>query len=239
MPLVVNGETIDDALVRAEERALRPKLYEAMRGDDSRLIESRLKEWARENMVERVLLRQDAMAASPALDEAAALEKLLAQVTANVARPRNKDVVDYYRKHREALVMDEMVHLAHILKVVDAEHSDEQALAAIEEARLQVASGVLFESLPDFADLGFLPRGTTVPEFESVAFALEAREVSPPFRSQFGYHLVKVYEKRPAGIPPLEMIREQIEKSLYQQKCQKVLEQYLDRLRAKAQVISS
>ena len=239
MPLVVNGETIDDALVRAEERALRPKLFDAMRGEDSRQVEARVKDWARENLVERILLRQCARGENPTLDDDAAVAKLLEKLTAHVARPRNKDVVDYYRKHRESLVMDEMVHAGHILKIVDEEHSDEQAREAIDEAKTQVAIGVLFESLADFADLGFLPRGTTVPEFESVAFALEPREVSPVFRTQFGYHIVKVYEKRPAGIPPLEMIRQQIEESLFQQKRQKVIEQHIDHLRAKADVISS
>ena len=83
------------------------------------------------------------------------------------------------------------------------------------------------------------PRGEMVPEFDAVAFALNTGELSPVFRTVFGFHIVKVLEKRPAGIPKLEDVREQLDEVIFQQKRQKVIEQYLDRLRAKADVQSS
>src|SRR6266567_2182518 len=62
MPLMVNGELIDDAVIRLEEDQLRPRLREAMPDEDHKVLESRTREWARENAIERVLLRQAAMA---------------------------------------------------------------------------------------------------------------------------------------------------------------------------------
>src|SRR2546423_13930606 len=62
MPLMVNGELIDDAVIRLEEDQLRPRLREAMPDEDPKVLESRTREWARENAIERVLLRQAAMA---------------------------------------------------------------------------------------------------------------------------------------------------------------------------------
>lgn len=236
MPLVVNGETIDDAEIRAEERSIRPKLYESMRGEEGPAIEARLKQWARENLVERALLRQAAVAANPALTLEQAVQALLVKITENVARPRNKDVVEYYKKNREKLMLDEMVHASHVLKLVDAEHPEEAARAAIEEVRQQIAEGVIFEGLADFADLGFLSRGETVPPFDGVIFSLTPGTIGGPFQTQFGFHIVKVYERRPAGVPKLEEIRERISEVIYEQKRQKVIEQYLDRLRGNANV---
>lgn len=62
MPWSVNGEVIDDQAIREEARNIRPQLQQAMEGDDPAAIEARVKEWSRENVIERVLLRQAALA---------------------------------------------------------------------------------------------------------------------------------------------------------------------------------
>jgi hypothetical protein len=82
MPLSVNGELVDDELIRQEMTALRPQ-YEAMVTDMEPVArEMQLKEWCRENVVERVLLRQEAMKDTSPLDEerlAAAMESVRAE----------------------------------------------------------------------------------------------------------------------------------------------------------------
>ena len=60
MPLVINGETVDDAVIRAESSALRPRYEEMVQGQDPVEMEMQLREWSRENVIERVLLRQEA-----------------------------------------------------------------------------------------------------------------------------------------------------------------------------------
>src|SRR5262245_33431833 len=62
MPLVVNGELIEDTAILDEERSIRPRLLEAMADQPRDVLERRVKDWARENLIERVVLRQAALA---------------------------------------------------------------------------------------------------------------------------------------------------------------------------------
>lgn len=59
-------------------------------------------------------------------------------------------------------------------------------------------------------DLGFFQKGMMVPEFEAAAFALEPGKVSDPVQSQFGWHLIKVEEKRMSSPPPLQQVAQQL-----------------------------
>ena len=279
MPLLVNGEAIDESLIRQEAASLRPRMLEAMAGDDPIAFEMRVKEWARENVIERVLLRQ-ASAAEPEpvnageLDRAVErvreqspgqtgaifpteegelrrevetqmrVERLLGRLTEKVAAPRHKDVVEYYRKHRDAFLAPEQVNAAHIVRNVDENNSEEAARAAIEEAEAELKQGADFAEVSDRrsdcpgrgGDLGWFPRGQMVDEFEAVVFALAPGETSGIFRSPFGFHIARLHARKPAGPQPLEEVRAQIEETLLAEKRQRLLEQYLDRLRAKATI---
>src|SRR5947208_3438019 len=63
----------------------------------------------------------------------------------------------------------------------------------------------------DGGDLGFFTKEQMVPEFSAVAFALEPGKISDPVKSQFGWHIIKVEEKRARTAPPFEQVKPQIE----------------------------
>lgn len=279
MPLIVNGETIDDSVVRQEANGLRPRMREAMPEEDPIVLEARVREWARENVIERVLLRQAAMGdpepvAPDALDRAVdqlraqtpgqsgcilpngaedlraeveaqlRLERLTTRLTGKTSPPRNKDITEYYRKHRDHFFAPELIHAAHIVKNVDEKTTEEAALEILRGVQRDLREGADFAELADKysdcpgrgGDLGFFGRGQMVDEFENVVFALAPGEVSDIFRSPFGFHIVKLYERRAEGIRPLEEVRDNIQALLFDEKRQKMLEQYIDHLRAKAEI---
>ena len=60
-------------------------------------------------------------------------------------------------------------------------------------------------------DLGYFTRDQMVPEFSEVAFRLEKGQVSDPVKTQFGWHVLKVEDKRQRSAPPFEQVREEIE----------------------------
>ena len=90
-------------------------------------------------------------------------------------------------------------------------------------------------SKEDGGSLGYFGRGQMVPQFEEAAFKLKKGEISPPIQTQFGWHIIKVEDRRdkPAPkIPEFAAVKDRIVASLMHKKAQETLEG----LRAKAQL---
>jgi len=279
MPWYVNGELVDDSAVRDEIRMMRPRFQEAFADMDPVEAEMQLKEWARENVIERTLLRQTALADPepvPAefLDQAleaarsdaggvvgcgtrtsddeiraqAELEfrtqRLMHRVQTELKPPPEKDIAAYYKKNRDQFQTPELCWARHVVKNVDEQHDEAEARAAIEQAEAEILAGTPFEEIADKhsdcagngGDLGWFPRGEMVEEFEEVVFPLPIGATTGIFRSVFGFHIAKVYGKKPAGVRPLADVREDIVQVLMEERRHKALEEYLDSLRATASI---
>jgi peptidyl-prolyl cis-trans isomerase D len=136
---------------------------------------------------------------------------------ANLAR-----VQEHYDKNKAKFSRPEEVKSRHIL--IKADDDSEEAMEAALEKAKQVAQGLNSKNFAQRAklhsddpgskdkggDLGFFSRGKMVPEFEEAAFAATIGQVSEPVRSQFGYHLILVDEKRPALDKSFEQVKTDI-----------------------------
>ncbi len=78
-------------------------------------------------------------------------------------------------------------------------------------------------------DLGYFSRGQMVPQFEDAAFKLKAGEMSQPIQSQFGWHIIKLEDKRQRGAPPFDTIKERIMASLVHKKAQDMVQGLRDK----------
>ena len=252
MAILVNGERIDDALVRQEAQIVRSYLEDAATGEDPLALDMRAWEWARENVIERVLLRQAAMTdpelgagVLPEQEEVAQrVARLVAKLTVKVPAPKKKEVTDYYRKNRARFYAPEMVHAGHIVKNVDERMDESGALEAIRAIEQELLNGKSFEEVADQrsdcpgngGDLGFFPRGRMVQEFDDVVFSMKAGERSPIFRSPFGFHIAKVYGRKAEGVRDLTEVRGEIEELLTRRSKEECIEQFVDGLRANADI---
>jgi parvulin-like peptidyl-prolyl isomerase len=240
--LVVNGEAIEDSEIRRETAAMLTLMTERMPGENPATLRTRAREWAEDNLIEAALLRQAAALAEPGAEEKSRLERLIERITSPASPPRHKEVVAWYLKNRDSLEEPEQIHAAHIVKNVDEQHSEDEARAAIERASDELAKSRPFGEVADElsdrpgngGDLGFFARGQMVPAFEEVVFHLDVNAVSPIFRTEFGFHIATLLERRPAGIRKLEEVQSRIEEQLLREKKQKRLDQYVDQLRARA-----
>jgi len=274
MAFTVNGELVEDSVIRAEVSALRPRYEEVARNMDPIDAEMQLREWSRENVIERVLLRQEAAndpdpVPAEAVEETLRsagpqaaqgeeevrnealrkdieirmrIDRLLEKITSKVSPPKHKELSEYYRKNKEQFRSPALVHAAHIVKNVDDGADEAAALAAIQQAEAELKSGANFEELADRSsdcagnrgDLGWVPPGQMVQEFEDVIFALKENQVSDIFRTVFGFHIAKVYARKPEGFTEFSEVQESIRTALHRQKQERAVENYLDRLKAKA-----
>ena len=130
------------------------------------------------------------------------------------------DVERYYREHQPEYTTPEQVRASHIL--LKTEGKDDAAVKAKAETLLkQVRGGADFAELAkknsedeasakNGGDLDYFGRGRMVKEFEEAAFSLQPGQISDLVKSPFGYHIIKMVDKKPGATRPLEAARQEI-----------------------------
>jgi len=149
----------------------------------------------------------------------------------------DEEIRRYYEEHKDLYSTPEERRVAHIL-ISSSEEGEEAAEAKAEKVYQELQQGGDFAALakrysddPGSADqggdLGYIEKGMLDPQFDEVAFSLPEGEVSEPVRTEFGYHIIKVLEVKPAKVKPLSEVRDEIARELKREKAEKL---YLDEL---------
>lgn len=157
-----------------------------------------------------------------------AIEKALSAITV-----KEEEIAKFYEDNKDMMGGGEVVSASHIL--VD----DEAKAASIRE---EIVSGkITFEdaakqnsSCPSGAEggaLGEFGRGQMVPEFENAAFTMSVGEISAPVKTQFGYHIIRLDDKKTKEAPALSVVRESIRAKLLQDKQQAAYQSKVNQLK--------
>jgi peptidyl-prolyl cis-trans isomerase D len=135
-----------------------------------------------------------------------------------------QDVLRSYEDNPQQYSTPEQVRASHIL--LKTEGKDEAVVKKqAEELLAKVKAGADFAALATKhsqdetsavkgGDLDFFGKGRMVPEFDAVAFSLPVGQISDLVKTQYGFHIIKVTEKKPASTKPLEEVKAQIEDQL-------------------------
>ena len=143
------------------------------------------------------------------------------------------EVEEYYNAHRGEFVSREKINVSHIL--VDDETLCEKIMEDIERGDVSFEEAARrYSSCPSKNNCGALgdaTRGQFVPEFEDAVFGAEIGHTIGPVKTQFGYHIIKLNSKTPAGEMKLDEVREAIREKLTREKQQKAYVSKINQLK--------
>lgn len=124
----------------------------------------------------------------------------------------------YFEQNKQSLDQKEEVKASHILVETKEEADDIKAKLDKGEDFAELAKEFSTDSTSTKGgDLGYFGKGEMVQEFEEVAFSLNVDEISEPVQSQFGFHIIKVEDKKEAKEAVYDEVKDDIKESLFNQ----------------------
>jgi len=251
MMITVNGVPISTEAIE-QETANHARAQEPRRAAiEALVLREVLRQEARDKLAEATAVTQDAVNATSSDAEAFIEETMVERlIQREVVKPEvaDEECLAYYRKHPGQFRQGDLVEASHILFEAkpdeissglrrQAEQVLQEALAHPEKFEELARTHSACTSASMGGNLGQLSPGETVPEFERVLFSLEPGTIAPRLvESRFGLHIVRVARRAEGKVFPFEMVREQLDAHLLEQKRKRALRQYLKGLVAQADI---
>lgn len=219
----VNGKPLLEADIKLAEAELGAELQQLPEASRRRI----LLEYLIENQVFSDAAENAKLASGPDFDariqywRRRALRDLYFEKTVK-ASIKDQDAKAFYDEQVKQLKPEEEVNASHILVKDEAkakEIADKLAKGG-DFAALAKENSEDPGSKDNGGNLGFFGHGQMVPEFETAAFALEKGKISAPVKSAFGFHIIKLEDKRMRQPPPFDAVKDRIVNSLLQKKAQ-------------------
>ena len=159
------------------------------------------------------------------------------------------DIEKFYKDNPQYFAKPEQVKASHILIKVPQDATPEQKAEAKKKAEAlqkRAAKGEDFATLAkensegpsakNGGELGYFSKKQMVKPFADAAFALKPGQISDVVETRFGYHVIKVEDKKPASTVPLADVKDRIRDALKQQKVGAAMREMLGKLQEKAKI---
>lgn len=165
------------------------------------------------------------------------LEKLKGKLVKKDVKFKDAELKKYYEENKQTFMDQEQVKGRHIL--VKKEDEAKSILADLQKggdfaalAKKHSTDG----SKDAGGDLGWFQQGQMVPEFNDVAFKLKVNEFSQPVKTQFGFHIIQIIEKKEPKLKTYDESKQLIVQILKSQKEQEAIQGWLEKVRKDAGV---
>lgn len=165
------------------------------------------------------------------------VEAFLKKKIEEEAKVTDADLQKFYDQNKDKFKTGEQIKASHILVKTEADAQDILA---------QLKKGASFEDLAKKrsvdgsatkgGDLGWFGKGNMVPEFEKAAFGLKEGAMSGVVKTKFGFHIIKVAGKRPAGLRPFPEVKEQIKGAILSSKQGEIFQKLKEDMKKGAKV---
>ena len=236
---MVNGQPITEAMLDEEAKSLPPYVRPILETPSGKMqfLESLI---TRDLLMQEALRRgidrrEDVRERLSMARRSILLEALLREVTENAPGLSDEALKKYYDDNQGNFQVGERVKVSHVL-FKDKAKADEMASKA--------RNGMPFEEITKIstgeggvaADLGFIEKGKFDKAFEDAAFATRSGDLTGPVKTAYGYHLIKVGEKRQAGAQPFEEVKDQIAADLREQAQRDAFETLLVQMKKQAKI---
>ena len=178
-----------------------------------------------------------------------AIQELLNKEVEDKVKVDDQKAKAFYDANVDKFKQPEQVKASHILITVKADADQatkDEALKKIKSIQEKIKKGEDFAALAKEysqgpsnvrgGDLGYFIRGQMVKPFEDAAFSLKPGEVSDVVETQFGYHLIKVIDKKPESTVSFDEIKPKLLEFLKKQEMEKAMDAYIDNLKKDADI---
>lgn len=165
------------------------------------------------------------------------IDKLIQQEVISKINIADSDIKKYYNKHRKDFAHGDEVHARQIL-LDDAKQAEEilrKAAAGENFAALAQEFSIAPEGKRG-GDLGWFKRGVMPKAFDEACFPLPTGSISPVVKTEFGYHIFKVLERRSEKTLPLDEVKDKVIARMQQERSEDAFNKWYEQIRSKTKV---
>lgn len=171
------------------------------------------------------------------LEEGLLIEKVARQAAYQGLRAEEEEIQTFFEEHREEFDRPAQVRARQIVVGSEAEGQEMLGLLRQGQPFAEVArSHSLSPDSEEGGDLGFFARGDMPPEFERVVFSIPVGRISELVKSEYGFHIFLVEERRNAVRLTMDDVREEIRRRILAEKEEVAYEEWLNGLRGRATI---
>lgn len=202
-----------------------------------------------DNLVTRELILQKAEKSGLDKDEAVTskleevkktlmMEALLKKEIEGKSAFTEREAEEYYNSHKDEFKEGEKIRISHIMVKTEKEANDIHKKLEKKESFEGLAKKYsVGATASKGGELGYIERGTVIPEFEDAAFKLKkAGDISPVIKAGAGYHIIKLLDRKDADVQPFDKVKDKIVETQTKKKQKEMFENYVNSLKKEAKL---